>query len=106
MRREEGPGLRLVHMTMLIGIIANPASGKDIRRLVAQGSVFDTSEKINILRRVLRCNDRRRGRESPTSCADPIGERKPDAHPSLASLTYEEFVRDPRFSDPFAEPPR
>ncbi|MFN8633063.1 MAG: NAD(+)/NADH kinase [Chloroflexota bacterium] len=42
---------------MSIGIIANPASGKDIRRLVAQGSVFDTSEKTNILRRVLRAID-------------------------------------------------
>lgn len=37
----------------LIGIIANPASGKDIRRLVAYSSVFDTQEKIRIVRRVL-----------------------------------------------------
>ncbi len=37
----------------LIGIIANPASGKDIRRLVAHGSTFDNNEKINIVRRVL-----------------------------------------------------
>ena len=36
-----------------IGIIANPASGKDIRRLVAYGSVFDNHEKVNIVRRVL-----------------------------------------------------
>lgn len=36
-----------------VGIIANPASGKDIRRLVAYGSVFDNREKINIVRRVL-----------------------------------------------------
>jgi predicted polyphosphate/ATP-dependent NAD kinase len=36
-----------------VGIIANPASGKDIRRLVAHGSVFDNQEKINIVRRVL-----------------------------------------------------
>jgi predicted polyphosphate/ATP-dependent NAD kinase len=35
------------------GIIANPASGKDIRRLVAHGSTFDNNEKINIVRRVL-----------------------------------------------------
>ncbi len=41
-------------MTGLIGIIANPASGKDIRRLVAHGSVFENHEKINIIRRVLR----------------------------------------------------
>jgi hypothetical protein len=37
----------------LVGIIANPASGKDIRRLVAHGSTFDNNEKINIVRRVL-----------------------------------------------------
>lgn len=37
----------------LVGIIANPASGKDIRRLVAYGSVFDNQEKIRIVRRVL-----------------------------------------------------
>ncbi|CAN5631639.1 NAD(+)/NADH kinase [soil metagenome] len=37
----------------IIGIIANPASGKDIRRLVAHGSTFDNNEKINIIRRIL-----------------------------------------------------
>jgi len=37
----------------LVGIIANPASGKDIRRLVAHGSVFDNDEKASIVRRVL-----------------------------------------------------
>ena len=36
-----------------VGIIANPASGKDIRRLVAHGSVFSNHEKINMVRRVL-----------------------------------------------------
>jgi predicted polyphosphate/ATP-dependent NAD kinase len=36
-----------------VGIIANPASGKDIRRLVAYGSVFDNQEKVRIVRRVL-----------------------------------------------------
>jgi len=35
------------------GIIANPASGKDIRRLVAYGTVFDNQEKVNIVRRAL-----------------------------------------------------
>lgn len=41
-------------MAAIVGIIANPASGKDIRRLVAHGSVFDNREKINIIRRALR----------------------------------------------------
>jgi predicted polyphosphate/ATP-dependent NAD kinase len=36
-----------------VGIIPNPASGKDIRRLVAQGSVFDNQEKANIVARLL-----------------------------------------------------
>lgn len=36
-----------------VGIIANPASGKDIRRLIAHGSVFDNQEKVSIVRRVL-----------------------------------------------------
>jgi predicted polyphosphate/ATP-dependent NAD kinase len=36
-----------------VGIIANPASGKDIRRLVAFGSSFDNQEKVRIARRVL-----------------------------------------------------
>lgn len=36
-----------------IGIVANPASGKDIRRLVARASVFDNQEKQAIVRRAL-----------------------------------------------------
>ena len=39
--------------TPAVGIIANPASGKDIRRLVAHASTFDNNEKINIVRRAL-----------------------------------------------------
>ena len=34
-------------------MIANPASGRDIRRLVAHASTFDNNEKVNIVRRVL-----------------------------------------------------
>ncbi|MFQ6026037.1 MAG: NAD(+)/NADH kinase [Dehalococcoidia bacterium] len=36
-----------------MGLIANPAASKDIRRLVAQGRVVPDWEKVNILRRVL-----------------------------------------------------
>ncbi len=36
-----------------VGIIANPAAGKDIRRLVTHASVSDNNEKANIVRRVL-----------------------------------------------------
>ncbi|NLY71052.1 MAG: ATP-NAD kinase [Clostridiales bacterium] len=36
-----------------IGIIANSASGKDIRRLVAHATVFNNNEKTNIIKRVV-----------------------------------------------------
>lgn len=36
-----------------IGIVANPASGRDIRRLVARASVFPTAEKANMVQRML-----------------------------------------------------
>ncbi len=38
---------------MKVGLIANPASGKDIRRLIAHGSVFDNQEKVRMVRRIL-----------------------------------------------------
>lgn len=37
----------------LVGIIANPASGKDIRRLVSQATVVNNHEKVSIVRRLL-----------------------------------------------------
>jgi predicted polyphosphate/ATP-dependent NAD kinase len=40
-------------MSRSVGLIANPASGRDVRRLVAHASVFTTQEKIDLLRRVL-----------------------------------------------------
>ncbi len=36
-----------------IGIIANPASGKDIRRLVSHATVIDNNEKFNIVERII-----------------------------------------------------
>jgi predicted polyphosphate/ATP-dependent NAD kinase len=36
-----------------VGVIANPAASKDIRRLVAQGRVVPDWEKVNILKRAL-----------------------------------------------------
>jgi len=36
-----------------IGIVANPASGKDIRRVTARASVFDNQEKTAMVRRCL-----------------------------------------------------
>ena len=40
-------------MKKIVGIIANPESGRDIRRLVSQASVFDNMEKVSIVRRLL-----------------------------------------------------
>ncbi len=40
-----------------VGIIANPASGKDIRRLIASGTVVSNQEKINIIIRMLKAMD-------------------------------------------------
>ena len=37
----------------IVGVIANPAAGQDIRRLVAQGRFVTDEEKVNILRRVV-----------------------------------------------------
>jgi predicted polyphosphate/ATP-dependent NAD kinase len=37
----------------IVGIVANPLSGRDIRRLVAQASVFPTAEKANMIQRML-----------------------------------------------------
>ncbi|MEP7214953.1 MAG: NAD(+)/NADH kinase [Anaerolineaceae bacterium] len=36
-----------------VGLVVNPASGKDIRRLVAHASVFDNGEKRSIIRRAI-----------------------------------------------------
>ncbi len=36
----------------VVGILANPASGRDIRRIVARASVFQTAEKVSMVLRV------------------------------------------------------
>lgn len=41
------------HREITVGIIANPASGRDIRRLTAKASVFPTAEKANMVQRLL-----------------------------------------------------
>jgi hypothetical protein len=56
-------------------VIANPASGKDIRRLVAHGAVFDNDEKVGIMRRALlrwppRCRPSKRELDDGYPC-DP-----------------------------------
>ena len=36
----------------IVGVVANPLSGRDIRRLVTQASVFPTAEKANMIQRI------------------------------------------------------
>jgi predicted polyphosphate/ATP-dependent NAD kinase len=38
---------------VIVGVVANPASGRDIRRLVAGASVFDNAEKGNMVYRLM-----------------------------------------------------
>ena len=40
-------------MSFSIGVVANPASGKDVRRLVAHASVFGNREKAAIVARAI-----------------------------------------------------
>lgn len=37
----------------IVGILSNPASGRDVRRLIAQASVVSTAEKSNMIFRIL-----------------------------------------------------
>ena len=37
----------------VVGIVANPASARDIRRLVADGALVTTNDKVNMVKRVL-----------------------------------------------------
>ena len=63
----------LIPQTMTsVGIIANPRAGKDIRRLVAHGSVLDTQEKVYIVRRaILGLNGA--GADEVVFLPDPVG---------------------------------
>src|SRR5262249_254375 len=45
--------MKVVERETTVGIIANPASGRDIRRLVASASVFPVAEKCNMITRLL-----------------------------------------------------
>ena len=74
-----------------IGIVANPASGKDIRRLIASGTVVSNQEKINIIVRALLAMDSR-GVERVVIMPDPshIGERaKAQVASQLKTTTVE-----------------
>src|SRR3954464_15139507 len=46
-------GLLIQRNSQIVGIVANPASGRDIRRLVAGASVFGNPEKAGMVFRAL-----------------------------------------------------
>lgn len=56
-RGNVSAGTRRRHTTpvgdAIIGVVANPLSGRDIRRLVAQATVFPTTEKASMICRML-----------------------------------------------------
>ncbi len=57
MRRPNGTEIKRNDMSLddhtpSVGILANPAAGRDIRRLVAQASVFPIAEKRNMITRL------------------------------------------------------
>jgi len=74
-----------------VGIIANPASGKDIRRLVARATTVNNHEKVSIVQRVLLsldANEAERIEIMPDHFG--IGQRALDGlhdHPSLVAKT-------------------
>jgi len=51
--KDPAPSSRLRCAAMIIGLIANPASSKDIRRLTGLARVIDIEEKANLVARLL-----------------------------------------------------
>ena len=51
MRLQDPP--KVVSRPIRVGILANPASGRDIRRVISKASVFPTAEKCNMIQRLL-----------------------------------------------------
>src|SRR5438477_12399539 len=47
------PAAGAVPAGVIVGVVANPASGRDIRRLVAGASVFDNAEKGSMVVRLM-----------------------------------------------------
>jgi predicted polyphosphate/ATP-dependent NAD kinase len=76
-----------------VGIIANPRAGKDIRRLVAHGSILDTQEKVYIVRRAILGLDAA-GADEVVFFPDPVG----IGHKALAGIN-ETLRITPRFLD-------
>ena len=77
--------------TQIVGIVANPASGKDVRRLTARASVFDNQEKAAIVRRCLAGIAALQGRgQTQETCDNAVHVRYlADSHNIVASAAQE-----------------
>lgn len=72
MSGERSGGPEPAAAPVMVGIIANPASGKDIRRLVARATTVNNHEKVSIVQRVLLALDAN-GAERIEIMPDPFG---------------------------------
>ena len=81
--------------TQIVGIVANPASGKDVRRLTARASVFDNQEKAAIVRRCLAgiAALGRRGDAVPACGEGVVVRYLADSHNIVASAAQETGIR-------------
>lgn len=82
----------------IVGIIANPSAGRDIRRLVAHASVFDNNEKVNIVRRVLLALDAT-GVQRVLFMPDAFGIGRKALDNLHLKLTAETVAMAPRFEE-------
>lgn len=46
-------GGAMSHRPLTVGIIANPASGRDVRRLTANAGLFSSTDKVSVIQRLL-----------------------------------------------------
>ncbi|AKA69388.1 ATP-NAD kinase family protein [Clostridium scatologenes] len=83
-----------------VGIIANPSSGKDIRRLVSHATTVDNNEKINIVERII-LSAQALGVKSFYIMPDTyqIGYKAEDNLSTLGELTAQISILDMEISD-------
>jgi predicted polyphosphate/ATP-dependent NAD kinase len=69
---ERMAGMIRTGRQMLVGLIANPEAGHDVRRVVSHASTFSNQEKVHIIRRVL-MGIRAAGVERVVYLPEPVG---------------------------------
>ncbi|MEM9033713.1 MAG: NAD(+)/NADH kinase [Actinomycetota bacterium] len=81
-----------------VGVVANPASARDVRRLVALGGTMTTHDKLNRLQRLLvglAGGGVERVLAMPDRSGITVGLRRLAARPSAASWPELEFIEQP-----------